>query len=526
MGSSYCADQAGRVKKSRKTRFSRLTGERHGLRLRTVITYKSNVVTAGLGSIFGCHRSIGRFACLSVLLTAFVWSSLAVPAALAGGGLKAKGSLSSTGEEAAASGSYVAVMKAKESKFQVKAKRLSPVADYELLVGGELRASARANGGGNVKFKLQSSQTEGLGFDPRGAEVEVRSASGAVLDGVFAAAGEPSDTKYDERADLVGTALAPGAEGKVRYRIKKGQASFECEVEDAPDGTYDVVVGGVVEMTLVVAGGDGEVEIEDGLSFDPRGKTVDIAQGSDVYLTGVARAPAGGIDECEETENRQELGAAAGYPASSGYLEYEIDDDCDPGFEVEIEDLPPGSYEVQINGISRGTIEVVSTLDGNEGELEFGDDDGGPALDFEPIGATVVILEGGTTLWSTTFVGGGTTPPTGSCDDFEVTRSLIRTGVDPSVKGEGRHRRDDDCDEDFQVEIEDGALGTHTVWIDGVQKAAFDVVLVDGEPEGEVEFDDEPQAGEFPLDFDPAGKLIEVRNAGGLVILEYSWPAN
>ena len=59
-----------------------------------------------------------------------------------------------------------------------------------------------------------------------------------------------------------------------------------------------------------------------------------------------------------------------------------------------------------------------------------------------------------------------------------------------------------------------------------MQKATFEVVLVDDEPEGEVEFDNEPEAGEVLLDFDPAGKLIEVKNAGGLVIAEYTWPTN
>ena len=418
-------------------------------------------------------------------------------------------------------------MKERKAKLKVKAKGLQPVESYQLLIGGEVRATALANGRGSTRFKIQSSRSSGLGFDPRGVAIEIRSTSGTVLEGVFATTGESSDTKFDERADLYGTALAPQAEGKTRYRIKKGTASFECEVEDLPDGTYDLLVGGVAQVSIAVSDGKGEIEIEDGLAFDPRGQTIDIAQGLDVYVTGVARAPAGGIDSCAETTQAQELGAGAGYPASSGDLEYETDDDCELGFEIEIEDVPVGNYPVTINEIPRGDIVVVDTGDGIEGELEFGDDDAGPPLDFEPIGAEVVIREGSTILWSTTFVGGSTAPPGDACDgsEFEVTRSLIRTGVDPSVKGEARYRQDDDCDRDFQVEIEDGALGLHTVWVDGIQKGGtFEVTIIDEEAEGEIEFDSEPEGDEFLLDFDPGGKQIAVQNSSGQVILEYVFP--
>lgn len=129
-------------------------------------------------------------------------------------------------------------------------------------------------------------------------------------------------------------------------------------------------------------------------------------------------------------------------------------------------------------------------------------------------------------IWTATFSGGNATPPSGACDSFEITRSLIVTGVDPDVEGEAKWSVDDDCDGEFEVEIEDGSLGTHSLWIDGTNRGTFEVVLEDGEPEGEIEFDTSPETGELLLDFDPPGRLIEVQNAGGQVIAHYTWPSS
>jgi hypothetical protein len=228
--------------------------------------------------------------------------------------LKVRQDLAATPAGADARGrARLVLVSASNGKFEVIVQRLDPDATYQLIVGGVHVADIVTSGGGNgrARFRTQprSSRDLPLGFDPRGATLVVRSATG---DDVLASAfpEEPADGKVvccipddegaecedrtaDECAAAGGTVPAgatsclpnpcegapPVAEEIVCCVPDDGGA--ECEdrtqneclaeggmVVDATSCTPDPCAatppaGGEIVCCLPDSGGDGENECED-----------------------------------------------------------------------------------------------------------------------------------------------------------------------------------------------------------------------------------------------------------------------
>ncbi len=206
-------------------------------------------------------------------------------------------------------------------------------------------------------------------------------------------------------------------------------------------------------------------------------------------------------------EARIELVGTAAAPAASGDVEIEVE----PGraeFEVEVEDLPLGDYQVVVDGVDRGTLTVIDTGMGFEGELKLRSpaDAGAALLTFDPRGAVVEIVQEDTVfLTSDAMPGGGP-----MVIEFKIEIELDNAGVYPDGSGELEFEQRLDRTE-FKVEIEDVPAGPYGLRVGGVDRAVIDVIeLMDGGTEGELEFRDPVEAGKLPLDFDPAGQLVEV----------------
>ncbi|MGB0133249.1 hypothetical protein, partial [Dokdonella sp.] len=144
------------------------------------------------------------------------------------------------------------------------------------------------------------------------------------------------------------------------------------------------------------------------LDFDPRGKLVQISQGSTVFLT----ATLGSADSPPPPPP----GGGSGSPPF-GNAEYEMS--IEPGgndgpelkarlrqrsdrvdFNVELEDLPTGSYGLVVGGVNQGNINVVSVPGGTEGEIEFRNpvEPGKELLDFDPRGKAIDIISNGSVV--------------------------------------------------------------------------------------------------------------------------------
>jgi hypothetical protein len=183
-----------------------------------------------------------------------------------------------------------------------------------------------------------------------------------------------------------------------------------------------------------------------------------------------------------------------------------------------------GAAGVLLSGPLAGSIPGVTTCAFSETETPLGEDDE-LFLDFEPVGASVEVKQGDVLFFSLTQggpgTGGGGGDGGGSCTEgpLEVELPLLNPGVVPAASGKARYRLRDDCDRDFRVEIEDVADGSYELRVGGVARGT--ITVAGGE--GELEFEDPVEPGKVLFDFDPRGQLVEVLS-GATVVLQRPLP--
>jgi len=186
-----------------------------------------------------------------------------------------------------------------EQKFNVEVQRLD-AGIYDLLVAGVMRAQVvtDAKGRDEVEFKTNLEPGEDalpLTFDPRGQLVEIKQGSTTFLSVAFPSAppggGGGTGTSIVIKASLVNTGALPGAKGAAEYRSDGSRNRFKVEIEKVPFGDYGLRVDGNDVGAIAVATTFGEIEfdtnIEPGklpLTFDPRGKLVEVLQNDTVIL--------------------------------------------------------------------------------------------------------------------------------------------------------------------------------------------------------------------------------------------------
>src|SRR5262245_8632488 len=149
------------------------------------------------------------------------------------------------------------------SSFRVRFRHAAPGAPITLKVGGVSRATRTANSHGNGRFGFRSGSRGSslpLDFDPRGETIEVGDDTQELLDNVTPDGSNPPGSIVDETVSLTSTGAIPGASGHVRLRDREGERDFDVEIENVPDGTYDLRIDGNIEGTIVVTAGRGEIE--------------------------------------------------------------------------------------------------------------------------------------------------------------------------------------------------------------------------------------------------------------------------
>lgn len=197
--------------------------------------------------------------------------------------------------------------RADRTEFSVEAEDLAD-GDYRIFVGGVDRGGLVINFGmGETEFRSPVEAGKVLlTFDPRGEVIEVHDGQGAVLTSgdVVIDDGDDNDDGGDNidfgtieiEVDLTNTGVYPLASGDARLRPETDRTDFSVEIEDVPVGNYDLRIGGeIVGVITVIQMQDGSVEgelefrnpVEPGkqlLDFDPRGKQIDVLDGSTVVL--------------------------------------------------------------------------------------------------------------------------------------------------------------------------------------------------------------------------------------------------
>lgn len=426
----------------------------------------------------------------------------------------------------------------KKSKLNVKLKGLSPSTEYNLLIGEISRATFTSNprGAANLRFSQPAQgRSLPLNFDPRGRSLAVTEGTGEMLNVVLSGEGEPEDIEVVEYTDLTPKPLAGSGEAHAKYRSKEGEARFEVEVEGVPDGDYPLYVAGSSEGTIRVVGGEGEIEFEsdadeeeesesedDGamaLDFDPRRKIVEIFhQGADsleLYFSSKMIAQAENINVCDPHETELDLASTGADEDAEAEVQEKLKADCEREFEVEVVNLPMGDYEVVIGG---ETYKINVPVDGAEASIEFSSDPEGSdefLFDFEIADQSIEIRQGDVVYFSNTLPDQGDDPSSVAdlCEPLEIELPLLLSeGLSEEVfddaEGEVSFSQDDDCEQEFEVEIEGVPEGTYRLFVGDAFQGEIAAVLVDDETEGELELEG----------FDPRGQTIEVRQVDDTVV--------
>lgn len=230
------------------------------------------------------------------------------------------------------------------------------------------------------------------------------------------------------------------------------------------------------------------------------------------------------IDDRMPSNSMQSEGAAqsAGIALTSTYRE-------DPGrirFKVKAKGplaAVGNRYGLYIANIKRAELVMLSSSGESEAEVEFASpsEAGKPPLDFDPRGAALELR----LISGTAIAPGGTTPPGNGAPPFGNSDQTVRFSVTPSFAlGSGKVRlRREAARVRLDVEMEDVPIGSYSVRVDGTHRGTLLVSTQNGQTEGELEFAF-PQDGIKPLlDFDPRGKLIEIRS-GAVLVASVTFP--
>lgn len=200
------------------------------------------------------------------------------------------------------------------TEFSVEVEDL-PDGAYRIVVGGVDRGELTVSLGiGETEFR---SPVEAgkilLTFDPRDQVIEVHDGMGAVLtsgDGVFDGGddnggnnggdngGDP-DIDFgmvEIEVELTNTGVYPAGSGDAKLEPRDDRTDFSVEIEDVPEGSYPLRIGGdmvgSIQVTTLMDGSvEGELEFRDPvepgkilLDFDPRGKLIEVLEGSTVIF--------------------------------------------------------------------------------------------------------------------------------------------------------------------------------------------------------------------------------------------------
>ena len=139
-------------------------------------------------------------------------------------------------------------------------------------------------------------------------------------------------------------------------------------------------------------------------------------------------------------------------------------------------------------------------------------------FDFDPRDKRIVVEDDAGDVMSTGVPSGGPPVPGNACAAVN-TGDVFFVADGGAGKAKARFRREEDCDRDFRVEVEDVAPGSYEVCVAGTSYGTFQVVSNGVQVEGELELDndaDQPDDQPFPSSLaDPLGQRIEVRQGAG-----------
>jgi hypothetical protein len=279
-------------------------------------------------------------------------------------------------------------------------------------------------------------------------------------------------------------------------------ADYQFLIGGVPEVTFNSGPKGAGRFKLTTTSSDPNLLLD----LDPRGHMVAINDGA----TNVLALEVAGSNEPTNYSHTESatLERTTNALAGSATLAYRLKRGL-ALFTVSLVGVVPGNYEVYVSGVLRGAGAIPA---GGKGRLTFSNDGNTNhwPLDFEPRGRVVDVVNNGLTLFTGLFQADATNLTACAFSVVEAAL-LVNTNLTEDASGHVRFITETDCRRNFNVEVEDLAVGTYELWTGGVLRGLLDVQS--GSPnKGRLEFTTEvDDSYKLLLDFDPVGQLIEVK---------------
>ena len=184
-----------------------------------------------------------------------------------------------------------------------------PIGFYQLRIAGNVEGNIEViqnllgQNEGELEFRNPVEPGKSiLDFNPIDQLVEVLEGDVVLFSLVFTEDnGAPCSTPdcqanqlLDLEVELISSGLDADANGRIKYETRTDRKDLNVEIEDLPDGVYQLFIDGVSEASITVVNSEGEVEFRDPeeagklpLGFDPLNKLFEIKQGNQLYLSAI-----------------------------------------------------------------------------------------------------------------------------------------------------------------------------------------------------------------------------------------------
>lgn len=248
------------------------------------------------------------------------------------------------------------------------------------------------------------------------------------------------------------------------------------------------------------------------LDFDPRGKSIELRVAGQPVAGAILASP--GEPSRATASESTELTRLLPDPRATASARYTLASSGDLSFTVSLAGVPVAPVTLLVDGQPLG-VPLTPT---SGGSLVFrfrgpATSSGFAPLTVDPRGATLDLLQNGAPI----FTGEMRSRARGA--NF-APRSTVVVGLPSAQSPPVGHAEvtwsvDQGARREFEVELEDVPRGLYDLFVDNTLRGSFRVVTRDDGTEGEIEFssyDDD----ELPLDFDPVGASLVVRDRDGL----------
>ena len=266
---------------------------------------------------------------------------------------------------------------------------------------------------------------------------------------------------------------------------------------------YEVTADGepILDFETDVTGAASAAFSPEAAGIDPRGRVFAVRDvgGTEVLVMSDPDAANGETVLAEHSPLFALTGGSANASFRSGKGEWH--------FRVDIAGVEPADYVVWIDGTPRATIDAAS----GAGAVAFSSAPGAGELllDFDPRTATIEVLREGEYV----FAGTGHAEILGIdvCVQANQGQALV---AHASGLGIAVLTTRGDCRRSLRVTIGGVPMGDYDLFVGGVLRGTIAVGADEnGATEGDLTFSGRAEGG-VPLDFDPRGEAIEVRQGG------------